>query len=135
MTYRILLVEDDTALTSRIAEFCKRHGHCVLCAGNGQEALDLLAQDSFDLVLMDVKMPVIDGIEATKRIRANPAIAHLPIVFITAMAFPQQQVELLALRPHAIFIKPFEYRALLDLIGQIVGGDRRFMSRCEERCR
>ena len=80
----ILVVEDD-AINQQVArEFLELAGVAVTIAGNGMEALEQLGQDRFDAVLMDVHMPVMNGIETTKRIRAYPHFANLPVIALTA---------------------------------------------------
>ena len=82
---RILLVEDVRVNQMVASAILKRAGHSVQVAENGQEALDAIAEGAFDLVLMDIQMPVMNGFEATERIRASePATRDLPIVALTA---------------------------------------------------
>ncbi len=90
---RILLAEDNTVnqrLTSRLLE---KMGHTVTIAGNGQIALRLLAEEDFDLVAMDMQMPIMDGLEATERIRASEKRSgrHIAIVAMTANAFEEDR--------------------------------------------
>jgi len=83
---RILLAEDNPVNQQVARKFMERRGHSVTVAGNGREAIDLAAQQTFDLVLMDVQMPEMDGFEATRAIRAFHSEKHLPIVAMTAHA-------------------------------------------------
>ncbi|MFL6659807.1 MAG: response regulator [Massilia sp.] len=84
---RILLVEDNRLNQELARELLEKAGIEVTLAENGQEALDALARDAdFDLILMDCQMPVMDGYEATRAIRAQPALAKLPVVAMTANA-------------------------------------------------
>jgi signal transduction histidine kinase len=85
---RVLLVEDHPINQTLAVRLLEKWGHQVSVANNGQEALDCLGHDSlvFDLVLMDMQMPVMGGLEATQRIRQIPALASLPIVAMTANA-------------------------------------------------
>ncbi len=83
---RILLAEDN-AFNQQIAiELLEMAGAIVCLANNGKEALDLLRQAQFDCVLMDVQMPVQDGMEATRHIRADPLLAAIPVIAMTANA-------------------------------------------------
>jgi PAS domain S-box-containing protein len=83
---RILLAEDNPFNQQIAIELLESSGATVCLANNGQEALDLLHQASFDCVLMDVQMPILDGLTATRQIRQDPQLAHLPIIAMTANA-------------------------------------------------
>ncbi|MDC8759685.1 PAS domain S-box protein, partial [Janthinobacterium fluminis] len=89
---RILLVEDNTFNQQIALEMLEEAGASVCLANNGAEALDLLRQAQFDCVLMDVQMPLMDGLEATRRIRADPALAALRVLAMTATATSEDRV-------------------------------------------
>jgi PAS domain S-box-containing protein len=94
---RVLLVEDNELNQEVALEFLRQAGIEVVLAVNGQEALDILARDpAFDGVLMDCQMPVMDGYEATRRLRAQPAFEHLPIIAMTANAMAGDREKVLA---------------------------------------
>ncbi|WP_296002641.1 PAS domain S-box protein [Rugamonas sp.] len=89
---RILLVEDNTFNQQIALEMLEEVGAAVCLANNGAEALELLRQTDFDCVLMDVQMPLMDGLEATRRIRADPQLAHLRVLAMTATATSEDRV-------------------------------------------
>ncbi|WP_317202679.1 PAS domain S-box protein, partial [Janthinobacterium sp.] len=89
---RILLVEDNTFNQQIALEMLEEAGASVCLANNGVEALDLLRQAQFDCVLMDVQMPLMDGLEATRRIRADPRLAGVRVLAMTATATSEDRV-------------------------------------------
>jgi two-component system sensor histidine kinase/response regulator len=92
----VLLVEDNEINRKLALTLLKREGYTVAMAHNGLQALECLARESFDVVLMDVQMPEMDGIEATHHIRANPMWKELPIIALTAHALKGDREHLLA---------------------------------------
>ncbi|CAN5693949.1 hypothetical protein BH11PSE7_BH11PSE7_16200 [soil metagenome] len=96
MGAHILLVEDNAFNREIAIDFLAMVGATAVSAENGQEAIDaLIREPAFDAVLMDVQMPVMDGMRATRLIRANPAIARLPIIAMTANAATEDRVRCL----------------------------------------
>jgi two-component system sensor histidine kinase/response regulator len=91
----ILVVEDNEFNQDLIKELLEQWGVVVRLCGNGLEALDQLANEHFDIVLMDMQMPVMDGYEATRRIRATPALANQCIIAMTANAMASDKVRCL----------------------------------------
>jgi CheY-like chemotaxis protein len=90
---RVLLAEDNAVNQRLISRLLQKMGHQVTLAADGQVALNLLAENEFDLIAMDMQMPVMDGIEATQKIREREAISggHIPIVAMTANAFEEDR--------------------------------------------
>ncbi len=80
----ILAIDDDQDVLDSITEILAQSNVTVTCATNGQDGLDLLRDQCIDLVVLDIVMPDIDGIEVCRRIRADPALARIPILFLTA---------------------------------------------------
>ncbi len=105
---RILLVEDNTFNQQIALEMLEEVGSSVCLANNGAEALDLLRQTSFDCVLMDVQMPLMDGLEATRRIRADPALATLRVLAMTATATSDDRVRCLDAGMDDFISKPIQ---------------------------
>lgn len=116
----LLLVEDNYLNQELAVELLRQAGARVTVAQHGQEALALLAQQSFDCVLMDGQMPVMDGYEATRLIRAQPQFADLPIIAMTANAMDSERERALAAGMNAQINKPFQVQELYSIIAQHV---------------
>jgi CheY-like chemotaxis protein len=118
-----ILLAEDNAVNQRLAtRMLEKRGHRVKVVGNGREAVDLLQQSSYDLVLMDVQMPLIDGIEATTLVREREKATgfHQPIVALTAYAVKGDQDRCLAAGMDGYLAKPIrpeELDALLHAYG------------------
>jgi signal transduction histidine kinase/CheY-like chemotaxis protein/HPt (histidine-containing phosphotransfer) domain-containing protein len=115
-----ILVVDDVPMNLDIAQgFLQAAGHEVVCAGGGLEAVRLAMNENFDLMLMDLCMPDVDGIESTRRIRALPgARGRIPIVALTAQAFAEQVEECRIAGMNLHLAKPFTQSTLLDVIAR-----------------
>ncbi|HLO93889.1 MAG TPA: ATP-binding protein, partial [Burkholderiaceae bacterium] len=113
---RVLLVEDHPVNQRLAAQLLQRWGHRVTLADNGERALALLADDRFDLVLMDMMMPVLDGLEATRRYRATEQGARTPIVALTAKAMKGDRDRCLAAGMDDYLSKPLDLREFQRLI-------------------
>ena len=109
---RILLADDSLFNQQVASEFLKDAGAIVSVADNGKEAIDLLLQQHFDCVLMDMQMPVMDGIEATRLIRANAALAGMPVIAMTANVSNEDRERCLAAGMDDFVSKPFKPHAL-----------------------
>ena len=119
---RILLVED-TFVNQRLATaILEKHGHGVTLANNGRQALERLDQQTFDLVLMDVQMPEMDGFAATGAIRQRERQSgeHLPIIAMTARAMKEDEQRCLEAGMDAYVSKPFRAVQLLEAIAQLL---------------
>ncbi len=114
---RVLLVEDNELNRFVATELlCGVAGMDVTLAGNGQEALEQLRTARFDLVLMDIQMPGMDGHRATAQIRRNPALAALPVIAMTAHAMPSDREKSKAAGMNDHVSKPFEPAQLFEVI-------------------
>ncbi|SFU56410.1 PAS domain-containing hybrid sensor histidine kinase/response regulator [Pseudoduganella namucuonensis] len=103
---RVLVVEDHEFNQQVAREFLEDAGVLVALAGNGMEALALLARERYDCVLMDVQMPVLDGVETVRRMRADPALAGVRVVAMTANARGQDRERCLAAGMDEFISKP-----------------------------
>ncbi len=119
-SYTILLVEDNELNTMTISSYLTAKGYKIVVAQNGQEALALVQVSKPDLILMDIQMPVMDGIEATKQIRKIPSLDHVPIIAITALAMDKDVEHCLAAGANDYLSKPVKLRQLTQLIQKIL---------------
>jgi two-component system sensor histidine kinase RpfC len=118
----ILVAEDNRTNQKVISKVLERAGHEVRLADNGELALDALTERAFDLVLMDVNMPVLDGIECTKLYRfASIGKKRVPIVALTADATPEARARCEEAGMDACLHKPIEPDRLIAIIDEIVG--------------
>jgi signal transduction histidine kinase/CheY-like chemotaxis protein len=120
---RILLAEDNKINQRLVVRVLEHHGYDVAVAEDGQQVIALLTKNSFDVVLMDVQMPVMDGLEASKAIRLaeKKTKEHIPIIAMTAHAMKGDQERCLQAGMDAYISKPIEVELLLSLIEQWAG--------------
>ncbi len=113
---RILVVEDNEMNRDMICRRMIKRGFDVSTALNGQEGVDLAASESPDLILMDLSLPVIDGWEATRRIKANPVTRAIPVIALTANAMSSDRESALAAGCDDYDTKPVQLERLLEKI-------------------
>jgi CheY-like chemotaxis protein len=114
---KILLVEDNEMNRDMLSRRLIRKGYQVTMAFDGQQAIDLAASESPDVILMDMSLPVIDGWEATRRIKATAATRSIPVIALTAHAMSGDRERALAAGCDDYDTKPIE---LPRLLGKIV---------------
>jgi CheY-like chemotaxis protein len=119
---RVLIAEDNRINQVLARRLLEQHGHTVVVAGNGREALAEVESSSFDVVLMDVQMPEVDGLEATAMIRTNERSTgkHLPIIALTAHAMKGDHERCLAAGMDGYISKPLEPAELVATIERVV---------------
>jgi two-component system, cell cycle response regulator DivK len=116
----ILLVEDNELSADMLMRRLKKRGFDVHLAKDGEQAVDLAAVLLPQLVLMDIGLPTIDGCEATRRIRARPATAALPVIALTAHALPDERARALEAGCDDYDTKPVELERLLGKMAAIL---------------
>ena len=133
---RILVAEDNPVNQRLTATLLERQGHVVTVADNGSEALASLGRQAFDLVLMDVQMPGMDGLEATRAIRAREGDGpHVPVIAITAYAMKGDRERCLAAGMNGYLIKPVRGGDLLRTVEAAIPSAREpdsVPSRCDD---
>ncbi|MGE4557690.1 MAG: PAS domain S-box protein [Desulfovibrionaceae bacterium] len=123
-TARILLAEDDPVNRATTKIMLEKRGHEVVCVEDGRQALDALSGSAFDLVLMDVQMPGMDGVEATRKIRQGWAgQSDIPIIGLTAYALTEEQEDFAKAGMDAVLSKPVDMDHLAQAIARRIGPD------------
>ena len=117
---RILVVEDNPINQQVVQDMLKLGGHDVTLADDGRAAVEVAGERQFDLILMDISMPIMDGRAATRAIRSgNGLSSHVPIVALTANAMPEEREAFLADGMTSVLIKPLSRAALDKLMAQL----------------
>ncbi len=120
---RILLAEDDAVAALIIRRILGKLGYTVTAAGNGKQAVSLLSDQDFDLILMDVQMPLMDGVETTKAIRNSAALglkSKIPIIAMTAYAMTGDREKIIAAGVDDYIAKPVERAVLTEVIQRVL---------------
>jgi len=112
----ILLAEDNEANIRTLSSYLEAKGYSILLAKHGQEAIDLAKIHQPDLVLMDIQMPGIDGLEATRQIRLDSALADIPIIALTALAMTGDRERCLEAGANTYLTKPVKLKQLTTTI-------------------
>ena len=113
MSKIILVVEDALLNMKLIREILTYRGDTVFEAANGREGVDLAIEKKPDLILMDIQMPVMDGMEAARLIKANPSTRHIPIVALTGYAMDGDEKQMREAGCDGYLSKPFKIKELL----------------------
>lgn len=124
--YRILIVEDNLELLMLMRHVLSAHYH-VLIAKNGQEALDIVHKTPLDLIVSDVMMPDMDGLELTTALKEDTSYSHLPIILLTARTQEEDQQEALRIGADDYLTKPFRLSDLRLRIDNIIENRRRLL--------
>jgi CheY-like chemotaxis protein len=117
---KILIVDDEQDIRDLLTFTLRFAGHEVIVAGDGEEAFQLARQEKPELVLLDVRMPKMNGYEACRHIKADPALKHIPVVFVSAWG-QESEVKLgLAAGAAGYVVKPFEPNMIILKIAELV---------------
>jgi two-component system cell cycle response regulator DivK len=121
MSKRVLAVEDQEDNMQILRDAIVNAGYEIIEAENGEQALALAAKHRPDLILMDIQIPIIDGYEATRRIKADPALRSIPIIAVTSHALDDGERKARAAGCDDFVAKPYSPRQLLAKIRQVLG--------------
>ena len=117
---RVLIVEDNTINITTVGDYLHDRGYHVVIARNGREALDIVAEARPDVILMDIRMAEMDGLETTRHLRAMPDYADTPIIALTALAMPGDREHCLAAGANEYLTKPVRLKGLVETIQRLV---------------
>ncbi|MCH5377668.1 MAG: response regulator, partial [Planctomycetes bacterium] len=121
---RILVVDDEKIKRVSLADDLIGEGHEVVTASDGWQAADLLDREVFDVVITDLKMPKLDGLELLKRLKANPDNEDVAVILMTAYGSIPVAVEAMKLGAFDFVTKPFRNEDVFPLISRIEAGRR-----------
>jgi CheY-like chemotaxis protein len=126
---KILLIEDDAIQIELLKKHLEPQGHIVVNAKNGMEGIKLAREGKPDLILMDMIMPGMHGLEATIKLKENPATLDIPIIALTIMSSPKFVQECYRAGIIGYIKKPYDPKVLLESVERIVGKPERKVSR------
>lgn len=120
---KILLAEDDPSVQAiAVMSLTRVGGHQVQTVANGEEVLEAVAKDKFDLILLDVMMPTMDGFETCKRLKSNPATKDIPVIFLTAKAQVYEIQHGISVGALGYILKPFDPMTLHKQVEEVITG-------------
>ena len=119
---RIMLVEDNDVNRDMLSRRLTKRGNEVINAVDGQQCLDLVAKEKPDIILLDMSLPVIDGWEAARRLKSDPATKNIPIIALTAHAMAGDREKCLEAGCEEYETKPVEFKQLVVKINSLVDG-------------
>jgi len=121
MSHSVLVVEDEPNIVLSLQFIMKKAGYAVRIAGDGQLALDEIARDIPDLVLLDIMLPKRDGLDVCETIRANPEWSAVKIVMLSAKSREADKEKALTIGADDFIAKPFSTRELVDRVKALLG--------------
>ena len=120
MPEKILIVEDNPQSMKIVMMALRPHGYNLLEATDGEEALEIVSREKPDLIIMDVQLPRLSGLEVTRRLRQMPAFSHVPIIVITAYAMKGDKEKAIEAGCDAYFTKPINTRELPQIVAEML---------------
>jgi two-component system, cell cycle response regulator DivK len=118
---KVLLVEDNEMNRDMLSRRLTRRGFQVVCAVDGQQGVDLARTEKPDIVLMDMSLPVLDGWEATRRVKADDATRNVPVIGLTAHAMSGDREKVLEAGCDEYDLKPVELDRLIEKMERLLG--------------
>ncbi|HEV3232144.1 MAG TPA: response regulator [Candidatus Dormibacteraeota bacterium] len=119
---RLLIAEDEPALAKVLKMRLEIEGFDVSTAGDGQEALDMIAADRPDLLICDLMMPVMDGFAVSRKIKSDPDLKSIPVLILSALKRGRETAELEKIGVDGFAAKPYDSKELTATIRRLLGG-------------
>ena len=120
MPEKILIVEDNPQNMKVVQLALRPHGYTLLQAIDGEEALDIATRHDPDLIIMDIQLPKMNGLEVTRKLRETPAFSHTPIIAVTAYAMKGNKERVIESGCDAYLLKPIHTRGLPAIIAEML---------------
>lgn len=120
---KVLVIEDNQDNLKLITYPLQRYGYEVVPAVTGEDGVDMALLEEFEFILMDIDLPGIDGVEATRRIRSSEKGKHVPIIAITSFAMLGDRETIIAAGCNGYFEKPIDPLSIMDKIHKIVNSE------------
>ena len=121
MAKKILCVEDSPATQKFISFTLKYRGYDVVTADDGVEGMEKISNDKFDLIILDIMMPRMTGLEVLKEVKGNPEFADTPVIMLTSEKSESDRDTALNLGAKYFLNKPFQPPELLDVVSKVLG--------------
>lgn len=120
MSKKILTVDDSPSVRKMVEFSLKSKGYLMGSAGDGQEALDRMAEEHFDAIILDVNMPRMNGLEFLEKIKSDSAFASVPVIMLTTEGQDEDRDKAISLGATDYIVKPFKPSQLLTLLDAIL---------------
>jgi len=125
MNEKILIVEDNSQNMRLIEMVLRTKGYTLLKATDGEEAMDIATRELPDLVIMDIQLPKLSGLEVTRKLKETPAFSHIPIICLTAYAMKGDKERFIDGGCDAYLPKPINTRELVGVIAEMLHNTKR----------
>lgn len=120
MAKKILIADDEQDVLELVTDILATEDYDVICAANGQEALEKIAQEKPDLILLDIRMPILSGIEVCQKVKEDAVLGKIPILFISANSKGMSPEIFESTKASGYIRKPFEASFLLQKVKELL---------------
>ncbi|MCH8919749.1 MAG: response regulator [Chloroflexi bacterium] len=119
---KILIAEDDPVSLKLVRDVLQANGYETKEVTSGEEAVVKAVQSKPDLIVMDIRLPGIDGLEATRRLKSDPSTEEIPIIAVTAHAMPEDEARILEAGCQAYLSKPLRFAEFISVVNGLLSG-------------